>query len=1608
MVEKMTNLEQSGSELYSLIEKALLDQDFLKNIGVGKRVMETALIENQWKIICYEIENDKNIKCKDILEASLSTLSSLSELPEEGLLQYIFKYTNMVLFPDLEEKQIKVRDQKYCKARLIFSEILDQVMKLKDNRGELDPRAELHFLSSEEIVNCPTRGEYENLKAYFAENYMDNFLRIGAEITPFNTKGHIAGVHYVSMHVGRQLKKVGAPIDLACISGAAIAHDIGKFGCKTAEHSRIPYLHYYYTDEFLSRLKTPHISHIASNHSTWDLEIENLSVESLILIYADFRTKSSRDENGIEIVNFYSLEDAFNVILSKLDNVDDAKKARYIRVYKKLHDFEKYMKASGVSVKLNNSKEKKVNWKDPSLLTNREAVDRLKYLAIRHNIEVMNRVNGEITFGNLLEHARSEKDWKNIRAYLNAIGEYYTYMTAKQKDVTVQFLTEVLYHREGDIRRQVAILIGNIISTYDEKYRKELPEGVEVKTIRRTAMDLWVKHLNNILYPDLKTTEEQKRWMGYTLKITLEAMLKNPKNDNNEAYIAKFKKLMLNKDLDETSIFIMLDTALEIPAEFNTDKDNLTIVNFAIKNIYTDNIEVKVSCYRVLKLILEHMDVEILPKATKARLQKISKIRELEDGMPVSVVFLQYRIRKALGIITEAGLKKYKEIYDKESQSVAIFRENLKVATPWVIKAVNIKLLLREMREGDRTEVFYLAMHFSNLLKISERVTVRHLAGEGLLEVFKLLTFNQRNEIVVELTKGLEIGDYQFSKYIPQYLGPLALDLQPAELDEFLNELKTHLNGGNKRVVPVILDTLGEVLRRYSSYEDVDVKKEDYLNRKQRIIGMLLKGMSNYAGEINKEAFMVIGQHVFGSEFLTIEEKFDIFKRMHKKMLTLITSENEDELTFFTNAAALNHIYRFIAEYEYLHKELKIEAIKKAAFFPGTFDPFSLSHKGIAIAIRDLGYEVYMAIDEFSWSKKTQPRAIRKRIINMSIADEKDIYVFPDEEPINIANHNDIEKLKTIAGDKELYIVVGSDVVANASSYKVESSEHSIHSLNHLIFKRESNEEVEVLDSGYEEACHLIKGKIEELSLPTHLEDISSTRIRDNIDSNRDISSLIDPVTQRYIYDYSLYMREPQYKHLVTSKGFFFMHLSEKNEQGERGTAIGDLETGKILARARVRETHTGYLYEEFKSEELAAYVRKNALGKIIVIQDLIIDKKMPDLDLYQLILTETLADALNEDMAYAVYKLKDENETNKSLIGTLERQGFKEIIINNRGTGTYAVDMRKPVVLIQNMDTMLKNPFDTNKRVLKAMDRAHKRMQLALTKMYKGSLVMSINSSVLNQKLIEKITSENGVPSTQGKERKLGPYMCVPYGNILRGMVVPNTVTKTLHTEKYFDPEMKGSEIEEYQYYATIENQIEMLKSFDRKLILVDDILHKGYRVKRINAKIKEANMQVKKIIVGLLSGRGKDLMTVQGRSVDSVYFIPNLEAWFVESAQYPFIGGDAIKREKDKALDSVRSINLILPYVMPRFLDEFNKDVIYMFSKVCLENALEIFEVLEAEYQEEFQRKLTLQRLSEAVSSPKLPDVGECLEYDKNLSPSSYIRSDIEKLVRLKGLIG
>ena len=209
------------------------------------------------------------------------------------------------------------------------------------------------------------------------------------------------------MTVSRAFRAGGGLIDLGLISGAAAGHDLGKFGCKPGNGSRTSTIDY--TDQWFTQRGLTALGRIAANHSVWDLEIENLSSESLVLVYADFRVKQSRDESGQEIAHLYSLREAFDVILSKLDNVNSAKRRRYRYVYEKLQDFEEYMVSFGVDTTLSSAGGPPHPQQDVALMTPDQVVSAIRRTAVDHNIRLMHRLGREQLFANILEAARSEK-----------------------------------------------------------------------------------------------------------------------------------------------------------------------------------------------------------------------------------------------------------------------------------------------------------------------------------------------------------------------------------------------------------------------------------------------------------------------------------------------------------------------------------------------------------------------------------------------------------------------------------------------------------------------------------------------------------------------------------------------------------------------------------------------------------------------------------------------------------------------------------------------------------------------------------------------------------------------------------------------------------------------------------------------------------------------------------------------------------------------------------------------------------------------------------------------------------------------------------------------
>lgn len=1526
------------------------------------------------------------LRCADVLALCRPELETLCPgEPSEGWLAYAYDYARRLLYPE------KTDAEPFAPGAVFLLSVLQVLFAAEAELLPHDPAWTFDFLTDDELAGSPCAPSYQRFLRLWRREFVYELMRLGLEVTPYRTLEHIAGVHHLAVTAARALRKSGVAVDVALVSGAAAGHDLGKFGCRPGE--RVPYLHYFYTDQWFRRRRMTDIGHVAANHSVWDLEPDYLSVEALLLIYADFRVKQLHDAQGREITRISTLAQAFQVILDKLDDVDGEKQKRYTRVYARLEDFEQFMVSRGVDVTMSGGDTPPLPEKHTALMTDDEALRALTLRCVGHNMELMHRLTDQRSFARLLEEARGETDWRRLRAYLAVMESYSLYLHIPQKVQTLTFLYELLMHREGDIRRQAAALLGEIIAGFHAGYAKERPADIRPDPRAITDVDQWRLYLDKILYPDHKLMPQHRRWIGYTLKFAVGSLLSHCPGREERFLAPVFAYYRRPEDLDDYTAFQLLDTAAALPDTAYTASRARQMTAFAAALSLRKDLTIRMAAV----LLLDRL-ARLYPEDGRA----LEAVTAVPDGDSGTLRYLKQDV-----------LSQGAPLLLPEDVVSEIFLDNLKTATPWITKQGNLRLLTDFARSG-KSPALHIATHLSNLIKVSDRVTVRHSAGNALLALAPRLTADQRNEVAVELCRGLELGQQEFTKYIPDYLGRFALWLPPAELDEVLDDLRVNLSSSDSRVTASVLDTVGVIYEAYDAYRSRFPETDDaYRRRRERLLGLLMRGLSGIDGATRQEALFVLGRRVFGSGELGRHEKRRAFMLTQRKLLSAQDEFPGEGLTFYYRAAMLGKLYRFITEERLFHKGFDFGAPRPVAFFPGTFDPFTLSHKGIVRAIRDQGFEVLLAIDEFSWSKKTQPYRLRRRIAAMAVADVFHVSIFPEDFPVNIANPENLHELRAAFPGRSVSIVVGSDVVLHASSYKKSVTPDSIHTFDHVVFRR-TEPDAEPADY----SC--ITGKVLELTLPPQLEEISSTRIREAVDANRDISNLIDPTVQEFIYRRGLYLREPQDKPVLRTEDLSFLPASPETAEKFLRTMLSvptaaalrtQIESrgddvmvcrdadGTILGAASYACLDSARLFARLGDPALSGLVRQNAGGRTLLISGLFVPRGERQSDLCQLLITEVLTLALSREFTYALY-VPLEGAASGYGRQLLTLQGF---VPAGDSTDALAVDMRCPIVLSRNVDTAVKAPFSSSPRVLAAIAAAHRRLQAALTKLQPGSLVLSLSAGVIYHRLLQRITGRNGVPAEPTTPRVLGPDICVPYGKILRGVAVPNTVTKTLRTDKVYEPDLSTYSIEAYPDYSPLPDQVRTIHAFARPVILVDDMLHDGKRIRRLAPLLAETNTPVDQVLVGYLTGMGRDLMEQLGYDVDAIYYLPNLRLRFVESTLYPFIGGDTVRRSEALPGGLQPAVNRILPYAAPEYTG-MDDETAWELSLCCLENARDILLALETEFRSLYARNLTLSRLGEAVILPLCPDKGGCMTYDLSRAASTYLEGDIELLKRMR----
>ena len=1442
---------------------------------------------------------------------------------------------------------------------------------LANGTDGFDPCLDLLPLPEDSIAGSRVEAQYRRFTQAVHDDHLMAVMRLGMESTPFDPASHTIGVHNVALHTAILAKKAGFPVDLPLVSAAALGHDIGKFGCRGEDLSRIAYLHYYYTWQWFSRNGMEEIGYISANHSTWDLEFENLPIESLLLIYADFRVRGTRAPGEKEVMRIHTLKESYEMIFCKLADMTKEKTLRYQNVYHKLTDFENLLRSRGVSPELNVHELLPHQMKDPSLMNAQEALRALRDLTLDGSIRLMHTLSTDQTLEQLLEQAKGEKNLQRIRMYLRLLEEYSTYMTKANKRKTLVLLYELLMHPDGDVRRIAGRIMGKILANAGPRYRKERPLSARdgqmppaVMALLSESAELWKHYIGLCLHPDQRISSKHALRISNSLKTISQSLFASCEEKEAGSLLSPLLEALFEAQAEDR--FVLVDALCHVPCQYFPRTGLPALAAQLAAMLGTGNQELDIIVlHALLRLTHAYPDLYASVRGAVCCYQPPWEEHLAHD-------WLRARL---LG----------EPPADMRAQTVSqIHLSNLKNAVHWTVKLTQINMLSEYVRAHPEA-AFHTALHFSNLLCVSEHLPVRELAGNALLAVAPGLLVDQINEIVIDLTRELESGQEQISRFIPPYLGKLLCMLPEKELGESVDSIGQLACGASIRPARVALFTLGEALNTLPERET---------GTADRILGLILTGISHYDETIHQTALAVLCRDIFGRDQLSLSRKHDIFVRLHKKLLTLLSEPRPGRLTFFNCAAMLNHLYRYTVRQELCVGPFRFPPEKPAAFFPGTFDPFSVGHKQIVQEIRARGFEVYLAVDEFSWSKKTLPKLLRRRIVSISTADQWDTYLFPDENPVNIAMPDDLQRLRALFPEREVYLVAGSDVIANASAYQ-SLDPGTAADYNHIVFCRDGSADHAALAS-------IIRGKLLLLSLPPFYETVSSTRIRASVDQNLDISMLVAPVVQTYIYECGLYVRSPERKDVLRREELYFQNAAQDDPalpQEVRACMQGKKapRAALLLARpARLLGWAAGHtillddLYDALGALEACSYVRQHASGQILFIDA----AQAEGGDALRMLLNELLARSLEQGHTYAVCRCGPEQP---ALQSALRQLGFAEAV-----SGVYYVDMRNPVMLLQDAMLCIKPPHKDAPAVREAVMQTRPRLRMALSAMFPGKLLLCFDTEMLNQAIAQRIERMNGVQNVPAGVRRLGPYMCVPYGKIFADAIVPNTVTKTLHVEKCYAPDVRSFTIEEYPDYSPLSSQVRALRSFHRPIILVDDLLHKGYRIEKLDRVFRQEELAVDRIVVAVMSGYGRDLMRVQGRPAECEYFIPNLHYWVTESLLYPFIGGDSVagRRQKERMLPSV---NMILPYVYPGYFFDVTEDSIRNLSKTALENAMQILRALEREHQRSFSAALTIRRLGEALTQPRLPDKGDCMTFDFSLPASNYLEEDLARLDRI-----
>ncbi|MDO5131548.1 MAG: hypothetical protein Q4D81_01030 [Eubacteriales bacterium] len=943
--------------------------------------------------------------------------------------------------------------------------------------------------------------------------------------------------------------------------------------------------------------------------------------------------------------------------------------------------------------------------------------------------------------------------------------------------------------------------------------------------------------------------------------------------------------------------------------------------------------------------------------------------------------------------------------------------------------------------------------HLMVFMRLDQEEALFRKAGDDLLEIMDDLGEHQKREIMIELFKCVELEE-DSSHYLPFLIGQCWLHIPTSMQKDLVPKMQRLRNSENAETVEIVMAAACEILGHLSKGDSGDTLPKDRelrQNIRQSMSGMLCQGLYSDRRIVAENTAFTVGYDLFrtldgtclpdtGTESGADGIREPVVSIARSVLLYMQAAEKPDPLYRYLT---VHEIARYLTEIGQSYADPK----RPVAFFAGSFDPFSNSHRAVAKEIAEMGFQVYIGVDDFSWDRNTQPLAVRRKIVLLSIADLAHVRIFPQELVINPENAGDLQRLCSLFPGQKVYLVCGSDRVENGRVYRQAPSVGSVRSFPHIVFMRnepslDSSSGNELFgenrygkdrrqedyrrggsgkgdfrggvrsgngrdddDSGdfrsetighAEDLSEYLTGEVIYLKLPIYYEHMTSLQIRYNLQEGRSIDDLVTVPVRQYIRRRNLYAAERIYKREIETKR---IETRVESAEGQlRVTLIDEYsgETlGELVARACGEQEDPDAGRNGNRSANPGTNRNPQACKRPFRDLEIISLSWLEDADSTQpgMLLDEALLvfQAQGFEVVYAAGHLCD-----KILF---KERGF----IRLSGEGDrFCVDLRAPIALIGDAASCVPEIFSDEPSLRKVLQENERDLRLGMAGLYPGNAVLFLNINILNDRIARRISERSGNTD----------WICVPFGKTMKDLQIPGTVTMALHTERVYAPDLQTYDIREVNGYPDLSVQISHLKSMDRPFLLAEYCFHNGYLLPKIAQALEEQSLREEGMIVGVTSDHGRAIAREDGREVEAVYDIPNMKTRIMESEMIPFYRGNRIlwslagQRTEEDSRNSrnerLPSTYPLLPYQMPSTLQDAPFQAVYDLSRICLENARRLFSTLETIYENRYFRRLTLERLGEVIEDPGCPETAALSPLSRKQAVSELLTQDIDRLMR------